>query len=77
MKTNDIWRVLLVMSLITSLLGFYSLTTLDTNISGDGVPNRPQKGPPIEYPWDQAIPRFFIVTVSLGLFVFSLVKLFR
>ena len=67
----------MIASFIIGALGVYSLMNLDTDISGDGVPNRPQRGPPIEYPWDQAIPILFAVLVSIGLFLLSFIKLLR
>ena len=59
------WRILLLFSLAVAVIGLISLAYIDVNISGDGVPNRPQGGPPIEYPWGRALVIFAVVILSL------------
>ena len=68
MMSNTIWKILLVSSLLVVILGLYAFNNLNyLNISGDGVPNRPQKEPPIEYPQDQAVQIVFVVALPLVL----------
>ena len=64
--------------LISGYPGLYAFNSLNyLNISGDGVPNRPQKEPPIEYPQDQAVQIIFIVALSAITAVISISKIFR
>ena len=78
LNSNTLWKLLLVSSLLVVTLGLYAFNNLDyLNISGDGVPNRPQKEPPIEYPWDQAVQVVVIVVVSAIAAVYSMAKIFR
>ena len=49
-----LWRILLLFSLVVAIISLISLAYLQVNISGDGIPNRPQGGPPVEYPWARA-----------------------
>ena len=72
------WKILLVSSLLVVILGLYAFNNLNyLNISGDGVPNRPQKEPPIEYPQDQAVQMIVIVALSATIAVYSIAKIFR
>lgn len=65
------------MSMLISAFGLFALNNLDTNISGDGIPNKPQREPPIEYPWDQALQIIAIVAFSAITAIYSLVKIIR
>ena len=44
-QNKNIWKLGLVIALTVALLSLFSLATLQERISGDGVPNRPQKEP--------------------------------
>jgi ABC-type lipoprotein release transport system permease subunit len=78
MNSNTFWKLLLVSSLLVVILGLYALNNLNyLNISGDGVPNRPQKEPPIEYPWDQAVQIIVIVVLSAITTLYSMAKILR
>lgn len=69
---------MLASSLLVVILGLYAFSNLNyLNISGDGVPNRPQKEPPIEYPWDQAVQIIAVVVLSAVTTVYSMAKIFR
>jgi hypothetical protein len=59
------WKIILGISIIIAIINLLSLPTLYENISGDSVPNRPQREPPIEYQWDTAITRLIIALVSI------------
>ncbi|MFX0202588.1 MAG: hypothetical protein ACFFCW_41320 [Candidatus Hodarchaeota archaeon] len=76
LTSNTLWKLLLVSSLLVVALGFHAFINLDTNISGDGIPNRPQKEPPIEYPWNQAAQFIFIMVLSITTAVYSGSKVF-
>ena len=43
------WKVVLGVGILVTMLSLISLPTLYGNISGDSIPNRPQREPPIEY----------------------------
>ena len=66
-----LWRILLLTSLVVTIISLVSLVYLQVNISGDGVPNVSQHGPPIEYPWGQAMNVLFITILSTGIAVYS------
>jgi len=68
---------LLVSSILVVALGLYALNNLEMNISGDGIPNRPQRGPPLEYPWDQAVPIILFVVSSAITAIYSWFKVSR
>ncbi len=66
-----LWKVLFLFSSVVVIFSLISLAYLQVNISGDGVPNRPQGGPPIEYPWDQALVIFVTMILSMGAAVYT------
>lgn len=70
-QNKNIWKLGLVIALTVALLSLFSLATLQERISGDGVPNRPQKEPPLEYPWDQAARNIIIAVVSVVVAIYS------
>jgi hypothetical protein len=72
---SRIWQILLVVCALVTVLSLSSLPGLNENVSGDGIPNRPQKEPPIEYRWDIAISRIIIVVVSFTVGIYSLRKM--
>jgi hypothetical protein len=63
--------------MLIGALGLLALGNLDTDISGDGIPNRPQREPPIEYPWDQAVQIIAVVALSAMTAIYSWAKIFR
>ena len=69
------WKILLLVSILVTVVSTLSLPSLYQNISGDSVPNRPQKEPPIEYQWDQAILRITLAMVSVLIGMYSLKKI--
>jgi len=71
LNSNSVWKILLVAGLVMSSLGVYRLVNLDVDISGDGIPNRPQREPPVEYPWDEAIQIAVVVVLSVALALYS------
>ena len=70
-----IWKILLVVSTLVFFISLISLPNLYENISGDSIPNRPQKEPPIVYRWDLALTRIIIAIISLIVGIYSLKKL--
>jgi hypothetical protein len=62
---------------LIGVFGLFTLGNFDTNISGDGIPNRPQKEPPLEYPWDQAVQVIAVVALSVITAIYSGIKIFR
>ena len=69
------WILILIVGILFSVLNLLSLATLYENISGDSIPNRPQKQPPIEYQWDVAITRIVLAILSLGISIYSFQKI--
>jgi hypothetical protein len=77
LNPHTFWKLLLVSSILIGAFGLFTLSNLDTNISGDGIPNRPQREPPIEYPWDQAVQIIATVALSAITAIYSGIKIFR
>jgi len=77
LNPNTFWRLLLASSILIGVLGILALDDIDTNISGDGIPNRPQREPPIEYPWDRALQIIAVVALSAMTAIYSWVKIIR
>jgi hypothetical protein len=75
LNSQFIWKVLLVISVGFTIVSLLSVVGLKENISGDGIPNRPQGGPPIEYPWDQAMQILLIAFLSAITAFFSWTRL--
>ncbi len=75
MESKNGWKMLLGVSVLVLVYSLSSLTNLYENISGDSIPNRPQKEPPIEYQWNVAISRIIIALISVGVGVYSLNKI--
>jgi len=79
MKMNIIpsgyWKIILGVSTIVTILSILSLPSLYENISGDNIPNRPQKEPPIEYQWDTAISRILIALLSSAISIYAYNKI--
>jgi len=69
------WKIVLGVGVIMTIFSLMSLPSLYENISGDGIPNRPQKEPPIEYRWDIAISRVTIALISLSISVFAFTRI--
>ena len=75
MGSNNNWNILLWVSVLILVFSLVSLPSLYENISGDSVPNRPQKEPPIEYQWDTAILRIIVAIISMVVSIYSLNKI--
>jgi hypothetical protein len=74
-KPGGYWKLVLGVSVIVLLYSLISLPTLYENISGDSIPNRPQKEPPIEYQWDAAYLRIGVAIISLAVSIYSFNKI--
>lgn len=70
-----LWKIMLVISTLVLVFSLISLPGLYENISGDNIPNRPQKEPPIEFRWDLAISRIIIAFISMIVGAYSLRKI--
>ena len=77
LNPNTFLKLLLVSSILIGTFGLFALGNLDTIISGDGIPNRPQREPPIEYPWDKAVQIIAVVALSAVTAIYSGIKIFR
>ena len=71
----EYWKIILGVSILITVLSLISLPTLNVNISGDSIPNRPQRKPPIEYQWDAALSRILIALFSLVISIYSYNKI--
>lgn len=74
-KNVGVWKTLFVLSTLIILFILGSLPSLYENISGDGIPNRPQGEPPIVYRWDLATQRIILAFVSMTVGAISLRKI--
>jgi hypothetical protein len=71
----DYWKIILGLSILVTVLSLASLSVLYENISGDNIPNRPQKEPPIEYQWDTAISRILVALISSAISIYAYNKI--
>jgi len=73
MKPYTFWKLILVSSILIGAFGLFTLGNLDANISGDGIPNRPQS----VRAWDQAVQIIAIVALSAIIAGYSGIKVLR
>jgi anti-sigma factor RsiW len=73
LNLHTFWKLLLVSSILIGIFGLLTLGNLDTNISGDGIPNRPQSA----RAWDQAVQIIAVVALSAIAAIYSGIKIFR
>jgi hypothetical protein len=73
LNSHTFWKILLVSSILIGAFGLFTLGNLDTNISGDGIPNRPQS----TRAWDQAVQIITVVALSAITAIYSGIKIFR
>ena len=73
MKLNTFWKILLVSSILISAIGLLAIGNLNANISGDGIPNKPQSA----RIWDQAMQIIAVVVFSVIIAIYSGIKIFR
>lgn len=73
MNIHTLWKLLLVSSILIGAFGLFALGNFDTNISGDGIPNKPQSA----RAWDQAVQIIAVVALSAITAIYSGIKIFR
>ena len=73
LNPHTFWKLLLVSSILIGAFGLFTLSNLDTNISGDGIPNKPQSA----RAWDQAVQIIVVVALSALAAIYSGIKIFR
>jgi amino acid permease len=73
LNIHTFWKLLLVSSILIGAFGLFALGNFDTNISGDGIPNKPQSA----RAWDQAVQIITVVTLSAIAAIYSGIKIFR
>jgi hypothetical protein len=73
LNPHTFWKLLLVSSILIGAFGLFTLSNLDTNISGDGIPNKPQS----LRVWDQAVQIIVVVALSAIAAIYSGIKIFR
>lgn len=71
MNRSNPWNVVLGISIILVIVSIATFPPLYHNISGDGVPNRTQREPPIIYQWDSVIQRIIMAVLFAGIAVYS------
>ncbi len=69
------WKILLLVSVLVTAAMVLSLPSLYENVSGDSIPNRPQREPPVEYQWDQLMYRVTLAMISAVIGVYSWKKI--
>ena len=65
------WKVIQSISILVLLVSILTFPTPSQNVSGDGIPNRPQREPPIEYQWDAVIQRIGLIVITAGMAIYS------
>jgi len=73
LKRNTFWKLLLVSSILIGTFGLFALGNLETNISGDGIPNKPQS----TRVWDQAAQIIAVVALSAITALYSGINILR
>jgi hypothetical protein len=73
LKINTFWKLLLVSSILIGAFGLSALGNIDTNIIGDGIPNKPQS----ERLRDKTVQIFAVVALSAISAIYSGIKIFR
>ena len=73
MNTYTFWKLLLVSSILIGAFGLFALGNLESNISGDGIPNKPQSA----RARDQAVQIIAFVALSAITAIYSGIKIFR
>jgi hypothetical protein len=73
LNIHTFWKLLLVSSILIGIFGLFTLGNLDTNISGDGIPNRSQSA----RVWDQAMQIIAVIALSVITAIYSGIKIFR
>jgi hypothetical protein len=73
LNPHTFWKLLLILSILIGAFGLFTLDNLDTNISGDRIPNKPQSA----RAWDQAVQTIVIVALSAITAIYSGIKMFR
>jgi hypothetical protein len=73
LNPHTFWKLLLVLSILIGAFGLFTLSNLDTNISGDGIPNKSQSA----RAWDQAVQFIAVVALSAITAIYSGIKIFR
>jgi len=75
MASKDSWKIVLGVCVLALVYNLSTFPNYVSNISGDGIPNRPQKEPPLEYHWDDIIQRVVLLVLSFGFGFYSLNKI--
>ena len=73
MNSHVLWKLLLVTSILIGASGLLKIGSYETDISGDGIPNRPQS----DRIWDQTVKTMAVVILSAIIAIYSGVKLYR
>ena len=73
MNTYTFWKLLLVSSILIGAFGLFALGNLESNISGDGIPNKPQSARAL----DQTVQIIAFVALSAITAIYSGIKIFR
>ena len=74
-KPSEFWKIVLGICILIFIFSLISLPSLYERISGDSIPNRPQREPPIEYQWDVAFMRIIAAVISLVIGINSFNKI--
>ncbi|MDQ1281309.1 MAG: hypothetical protein QG670_2574 [Thermoproteota archaeon] len=74
MNANTLWKILLISSILVVIIGLYTFNNLDLSISGDGIPNSPQKVPSTDYPWRQVLSIIVVVGTAAVVAFYSFYK---
>jgi hypothetical protein len=71
MESDNFWKILLGVSVLVLVYSLASFPQVYTNISGDGIPNRPQKELLIENQWDAVFQKIILIALSIGVGLYS------
>ncbi len=71
MGSDNFWKILLGVSVLVLVYSLASFPQVYTNISGDGIPNRPQKELLIENQWAAVFQKIILIVLSIGVGLYS------
>ena len=71
MESDTLWKILLGVSILVLVYSLASFPQVYTKISGDGIPNRPQKELLIENQWAAVIQKIVLIVLSIGVGLYS------
>jgi hypothetical protein len=75
MDSISTWKLIQGISILVLLASLITFPPLSQDISGDGIPNQPQREPPIEYQLDLVFQKIVLIIITAGIAIYSTNKI--